>query len=72
MDVTARAERKAALLRGAEELAEQLRKGDAAQKKLLAQRKATCHSLREAGASMDEIQEVFGVGRSRVQQILRG
>lgn len=71
MSVLERAERKADLLRQAVGLVERLRENESEHDELLSQRDTSCRALREAGASIKELQEVLGMSRSRVQQILR-
>ncbi len=70
--VLERAERKADLLRQTVDLVERLRENESERDALLSQRDGRCRALREAGASIKELQEVLGMSRSRVQQILRG
>lgn len=72
MTAVERAERKVSLLRDAEILVARLRINAAEHNHLLAERAAACKALRDAGASIEEIQDVLAVSRSRVQQILRG
>ena len=72
MRVVERADRKAALLRRAVDLVERLRENEAERDELLARRDGSCRELKAAGASIKELQEAFGMSRSRVQQILRG
>lgn len=72
MTAVERAEAKVNLLKDAEAIAEQLRANEAEHDDLMARRTAKCRDLRNTGASIDELQEVLGVGRSRVHQILRG
>lgn len=72
MTVVERAERKAVLLRQAVDLVERLRENEQEHEGLLFRRDGSCRELRAAGASIKELQEAFGMSRSRVQQILRG
>ena len=72
MTVVERAERKAVLLRQAVDLVELLRENEAERDELLVRRDGRCRELKAAGASIKELQEAFGMSRSRVQQILRG
>ena len=71
MTVVERAEHKATLLKRAETLAEQIQVNKAEHEDLLNQRDGQCRELRRAGATIGELQEVLGISRSRVQQILR-
>lgn len=72
MTAVERAEAKVALLREVEAIAERLRANEEEHASLLEQRAEKARALREAGASIEELQDVLGVGRSRVHQILRG
>lgn len=72
MTAVERAEAKVALLRGAVAIAQRLRALEAEHAALLEERATNCRALREAGASIQELQEVLGLSRSRVHQILRG
>lgn len=72
MRVVERAERKATLFKEVEALVERVRVNEAEHDNLLRQRDAQCRELRRAGAAISELQEVLGISRSRVQQILRG
>lgn len=60
------------MLRQAVELAERLRINEAEHNELIDQRNNMCRQLKAAGTSIKELQEVLGMSRSRVQQILRG
>lgn len=71
MTAVERAERRVTLLRETAFLAEQVRANEAEHASLLQQRDEKCRELREAGASIADLQEALGVSRSRVQQILR-
>lgn len=68
--VVERAERKAALLRQTVELVERLRVVEGERASLIKQRDDKCRELRVAGTSIRDLQETFGVSRSRIQQIL--
>ncbi|MBM9467465.1 hypothetical protein [Nakamurella leprariae] len=70
MSVVARAERKAVLLKQAVDLVDRLRENEAERDELLGRRDGSCRELRAAGASIKELQEAFGMSRSRIQQIL--
>ena len=72
MTAVERAEAKVALLRVVESIAERLLTNEEEHAALLDQRAEKARALREAGASIEELQDVLGVGRSRVHQILRG
>lgn len=71
VNVLERAETKVALLKKAETLVGSLRQNEEERDSLLAQRACMCRKLREAGASIEDLQNVLGISRSRVQQILR-
>ncbi|MBT1190600.1 hypothetical protein [Rhodococcoides kroppenstedtii] len=71
MTVVERAEQKAVLLRQAVDLVERLRENEEEREGLLVRRDGSCRQLKAAGASIKELQEAFGMSRSRVQQILR-
>lgn len=71
MSVVERAERKAVLLKQAADLVDRLRDNEAERDELLGWRDGSCRELKAAGASIRELQEAFGMSRSRVQQILR-
>ncbi|GAB2635958.1 hypothetical protein GCM10027169_00080 [Gordonia jinhuaensis] len=70
MTVVERAERKTALLRQTVGLVERLRIVEAEHASLIKQRDDQCRELRAAGVAIKELQEAFGVSRSRIQQIL--
>ncbi len=70
MSVVDQAERRVELLKQAVDLAERLHANQTEHQHLLRQRNANCRELKAAGASIKELQEAFGVSRSRVQQIL--
>lgn len=72
MTAVARAETRVALLKEAEAVAGRLRANETEYEKLLEERATTCRDLRNAGVPLKEVQEVLGLSRSRVQQILRG
>ncbi|WP_279102660.1 hypothetical protein [Gordonia bronchialis] len=72
MSVVERALRKAVLLRQAADLVERLRDVESEHDSLIEQRDERLRELKVAGASIRELQETFGLSRSRVQQILRG
>lgn len=72
MTVVERAERKVALLRRAVDLVERIHAIETERDRLLDERDGNCRELRAAGASIKELQDVHGMSRSRVQQILRG
>lgn len=72
MTAAQRAEAKLALLRELETITALLRDNEQEHTVLLDQRAEKARSLRQAGASIEELGEVLGVGRSRVHQILRG
>lgn len=61
-----------ALLRQAVDLVERLRANELEHEELIDQRDDSCRELKAAGASIKELQEILGMSRSRVQQILRG
>lgn len=67
-----RAQLRADLLHELESIAERLRKNETEHVALLAQRAEKVQALKDAGAKTDELQEVLGVTRGRVHQILRG
>lgn len=72
VSVVERAMRKAVLLRQAADLVERLRDVEDEHDSLIEQRDERLRELKVAGASIRELQETFGLSRSRVQQILRG
>lgn len=72
MTALERAEQKVTLLRQADVIVERLRVNEVEHGKLLDQRDLHCRDLRAAGATIKELQDVLGMSRSRVQQILRG
>lgn len=72
VSVVERALRKAVLLRQAADLVERLRDVESEHDSLIEQRDERLRELKVAGASIRELQETFGLSRSRVQQILRG
>ena len=65
------AEERARLLRELEEVAQLLRTNEEDHTRILFQRAEKVRSLREVGAPIEDIQEVLGISRSRVHQILR-
>ncbi len=67
-----RARRRAELLHELQGIAERLRANELEHSELLAQRAAKVQELKNAGARTDELQDVLGVTRGRVHQILRG
>jgi AraC-like DNA-binding protein len=69
--VLKRAETKVALLKKAEALVGRLRENEKEHDHLLEERATMCKELREAGASIEDLQSVLGISRSRIQQILR-
>lgn len=71
MTAIERAEQKVALLKQATVLVERLREVESERDELLGQRDGQCRDLKAAGASIGELQEVLGISRSRIQQILR-
>lgn len=71
MDALERAERRVAALGEASQIAQRLRLLEEEQTTLLRQRAATCRALREVGVPLKDIEDVFGISRSRVQQLLR-
>lgn len=72
MTAVERTERRVKLLKEAAALAVELRENEAAHEALLERRKAACRALRAEGASVADIQDVLGLSRGRVHQILRG
>lgn len=72
MSAVERAEAKVGFLREAQTIIERLRANEEEHARLLAQRAELARVLRQAGATIEELQEVLGVSRSRVHQILRG
>lgn len=72
MTAVERARTKVALLQEAEGLAERLRANEEEHAYLLTQRAEKARALRGAGASIEELQDVLCLSRSRVNQILRG
>jgi AraC-like DNA-binding protein len=72
MSAVERAEAKVCFLREAQAVAERLRVNEEEHTTLLAQRAEKARALRQAGATIEELQDVLGVSRSRVHQILRG
>ncbi|MFE5774607.1 hypothetical protein [Brachybacterium sp. NPDC056505] len=71
MRATERTERKLSALQNAEMLADQLQRNEREHSDLLERRGETCRALKRTGVSVVDIMEVFGLSRSRVQQILR-
>lgn len=71
MTVVERAEKEAILMRRAAGLVDDLRANASERERLISQRDDNCSELRAAGASIKELEEVFGISRARVQQILR-
>lgn len=67
-----RAQARADLLRELESIAGRLHINETEHAALLAQRAEKVRALRNSGARIDELQEVLGVSRGRVHQILRG
>jgi DNA helicase-2/ATP-dependent DNA helicase PcrA len=59
------------LLREAEAIASQLRANETEREELLDRRTQVCRALRVAGSSIKDLQDVLGVSRSRIQQVLR-
>ena len=72
MTAVERAERRVALLKEAAALAAELRENEAAHDAILERRATACRALRSNGASVADIQDVLGLSRGRVHQILRG
>lgn len=70
MTVVERAETRVALLKEAESIVERLRANEIEHSELLAERTEACKALRAAGTPIKELQEVLGVSRSRVNQML--
>ncbi|MER5631553.1 hypothetical protein [Streptomyces nitrosporeus] len=71
MSAVERAEAKVDFLKETQAIAERLRANEEEHAGLLAQRTEKARALRQAGATIEELQEVLGVSRSRVHQILR-
>ncbi|WP_299520556.1 hypothetical protein [uncultured Serinicoccus sp.] len=71
MTAVERAEERVALLKRAVSLTTELQAVETERDRLLGQRAETCRQLRGAGASIAELQDVLGVSRGRVHQILR-
>ncbi|MYS60735.1 MULTISPECIES: helix-turn-helix domain-containing protein [Streptomycetaceae] len=72
MSALERTEARVGFLREAQAIAARLRANEEEHAALLAQRAEKARALRQAGATIEELQEVLGVSRSRVHQILRG
>ena len=71
VEAVARAEKRLALLKEAAALAARLRAHEEERARLLDERARQCRDLRQAGVSIEELQDVLGVSRSRIHQILR-
>lgn len=71
MDALERAERRLMALSEAQQIAVRLHSLEQEQAALFRQRAETCRGLRDEGVSLKDIQDVFGISRSRVQQLLR-
>jgi len=71
MDALERAERRVATLSEAQQIAQRLRQLEEEQATLLRRRAETCRRLRDTGVPLKDIKDVFGISRSRVQQLLR-
>lgn len=71
MGVVERARERAKLLEDLQNLVVELDRNEQERQTLLARRAAKVHALKAAGAGTDELQEVLGVSRGRVHQILR-
>lgn len=72
MTAVERARVKVALLQEAEGIAARLLANEEEHAYLLTKRSEKARALRGAGASIEELQDVLGVSRSRINQILRG
>lgn len=70
MSAVRRAEVRVTLLKEAEGIAARLRANDAERSELLVQRAGACKALRAAGTPIKDLEEVLGVSRSRINQML--
>ena len=70
MTAIERAETRVTLLKEAVDIATRLRANETEHSDLLAKRAKACKALRAAGTPIKELQEVLGVSRSRVNQLL--
>ena len=70
MTAVERAETRVALLKDAADIVARLQANETEHGDLLAKRAAACKALRAAGTPIKELQEAFGVSRSRVNQLL--
>ena len=66
-----RAQTRVGLLKDAVDLAARISANEAAHVELLDERAQCCRELRAAGVTNEDLQEIFGISRSRVQQLLR-
>lgn len=71
MSSVERAETRVTLLKEATRIASRLSAIEAEHSALLVRRSEACKALRAVGAPVKEIQEVLGVSRSRVNQMLK-
>jgi len=70
MTAVERAETRVTLLKEAVDIVGRLRANETEHSELLARRAEACKALRAAGTPIKELQEVLGVSRSRVNQML--
>ncbi|ORC17753.1 hypothetical protein [Rhodococcus qingshengii] len=67
-----RAQLRADLMHNLQSIADRLRINEAQHAELLSERTKIAKELKDAGAKTEELQEVLGVTKSRVHQLLRG
>lgn len=72
VDVVESAEVRLALLKEVTTVVAQLKVNESERVALTAKRQVACKELRAIGLSIGELQQVLGLSRSRVQQVLRG
>lgn len=70
MTALERAETRVTLLKEAMDIVGRLRANETERAELLAKRAEACKALRAAGTPIKELQDVLGVSRSRVNQML--